>query len=196
MQRIILPSILIIASVLSFIFFTNPTYQDTLALKKTDQAYNEALTNYKSLETIRDGLTAKYNAIPQDNLDRLNHLLPDNVDNIRLIIEIERIASVYGLSLTDVHYDVQTPDASTSTTGTTPATLRSNSTDTFMANKNYGSFDLGFSTQGSYAKFLQFVGDVEHNLRIVDIKEVTFTSTDTNDTYKYEFKIKTYWLKN
>jgi Tfp pilus assembly protein PilO len=193
MQRIILPAILILASVLSFIFFTNPTYQDTLALKKTNQAYNEALTNYKSLETIRDALTAKYNAIPQDNLERLNHLLPDNVDNIRLIIEIERIASVYGLVLTDVHYDVKAQDT---TTGTTPVNPRTASADTFTANKDYGSFDLGFATQGSYSKFLQFVGDVERNLRVVDLKEVTFTSTDTNDTYKYNFKIKTYWLKN
>jgi hypothetical protein len=50
-------------------------------------------------------LTQKYSTIDPVNLDKLTKLLPDNVDNIRLILEIEKIASPYGMILKDVKYE-------------------------------------------------------------------------------------------
>ena len=57
-------------------------------------SYNEALNNSKALEDKRDTLTAKYNTIDPNDLIKLQKLLPDNVDNIRLILEIGQIASL------------------------------------------------------------------------------------------------------
>ena len=59
----------------------------------------------------------------------------------------------------------------------------------------------------TYNNFLNFTKDLENNLRIVDISSVSFSSnsgsttgstlgTATTDSYNYDFKIKTYWLKN
>ena len=59
------------------------------------------------------------------------------------------------------------------------------------------------SIQGSYGNFLNFLHDLETNLRIVDISAITFSSdtfsgsgSTSPDSYKYNFAIKTYWLKN
>ena len=74
--------------------------------------------------------------------------------------------------------------------------------------KDYGVFDLEFSTSGSYDNFINFTKDLEKNLRIVDISSISFSSevssgiggaglkTISSEIYKYDFKIKTYWLKN
>ena len=73
--------------------------------------------------------------------------------------------------------------------------------------KDYGVWNLEFSTMGTYNNFLNFSRDLQSNLRIVDIAAVQFSSTDTrvaplvgklssDEVYKYSFKIKTYWLKN
>jgi hypothetical protein len=74
------------------------------------------------------------------------------------------------------------------------------------ADTNYGTWNLQFSTEGTYSNFLSFVQDLEKNLRIVDISSIEFSSdtgtggvgmsTSSPDTYTYTFKIETYWLKS
>ena len=96
-----MPIILIGIAASLFFMFTNPIYNDISILKTTLASYNEALDNSKALENERDKLTAKYNAINPDDLTKLQKLLPENVDNIRLILEIEQIAAPYGMTLTN-----------------------------------------------------------------------------------------------
>ncbi len=211
MVRFLSPILLLIASVAGFLLFTKPIYDKTLELKENIKSYDEALNNSKALETVRDKLTEKYNSIELDNISKLEKMVPDNVDNIRLILEIEKLATPYGMILRDVKYDtLNTPNANTdgSDKKNVPVTDSENITKKVASstNKNYGIWNLEFTTSGSYSNFLNFVKDLENNLRIVDISSISFTSDNhsnvggTNlqltDTYKYGFKIKTYWLKN
>ena len=117
------------------------------------------------------------------------------MDSIRLILEIEKIASPYGMVLKDTRYnpaekDKDAKDGSSVAGGTAT-----------KSNQNYGTWDLEFSTEGSYQNFLSLLEDLENNLRIVDISSIQFSSESvntkaSNDNYKFNFKIKTYWLKN
>lgn len=197
MFKLFTPIILIAISVGGFLMVVNPMYKELGELKAKATAYDQALTNSKALENERDKLTKKYNAISTDNLDKLSKLLPDNVDNIRLILEIEKVAAPYGMILKDVKYDSTKPTADKN-----GAVQGGDLSKT--SNKDYGSWDLEFTTEGSYNNFLNFVRDLENNLRIVDIYTIQFTSDTalgTNkpplaETYKYAFRIKTYWMKN
>jgi Tfp pilus assembly protein PilO len=166
-------------------------------LRTEVKAYDNALNNSKALESERDKLVTKYNAIDQGNLDKISKMLPDSIDNIRLILEIEKIASPYGMTLKDVKYE----DTKKEEEGTTPIAGTTNE----AINEDYGVWNLEFSTEGSYNNFIKFTKDMEKNLRLVDIASVTFSAADgagsskssiANDVYKYSFKIKTYWLKN
>lgn len=201
MFKFLSPIILVGIAVAGFFMLTNPYYKEVTDLKAQVASYNEALDNSKSLEAERDKLTQQYNSIETNNLIKLKRMLPDSVDNIRLILEIEKLAIPYGMVLKDVKYDTKTQEE------TAAGTLAVKNTKTSIVqedNKDYGSWDLEFSTQGSYFDFLNFVKDIEKNLRIVDITSVEFASTNgtglsTNqptNNYKYTFKIKTYWLKN
>jgi hypothetical protein len=46
------------------------------------------------------------------------------------------------------------------------------------------------------------LSDLEKSLRIADIESISFSAVEApgalqvSDTYKYDLKIKTYWLKN
>lgn len=203
MLRYIVPIILIVIAGAGFILFTNPIFKDISEIKNEIASYNEALNNAKSLENERDKLTKKYNAINPNDLSKLQKFLPDNVDNIRLILEIEKIASPYGMVLKDVKYDVTEKESTIQKQIQSGAVV-----NPLMENedKEYGTLDLEFSTEGKYSSFVDFVKDLESNLRIVDISSIVFSS-DVNlmlgkvkvqplDSYKYDFKIKTYWLKN
>lgn len=196
-MRFLIPSILIILSVISFVVFTDPTYKDIKELKAEAASYNLALDNARSLQETRDELAMKYNSFDPDDIDRVEKLLPDSVDNIRLIIEIEKIAAKYGMILKQVKYD--TFDADDESTGSLKTETKSNA---LMSNKEYGEFELQFSTEGDYTKFLSFLRDIEQSLRVVDITDIGFSSLSdvtttglSSGSYKYDFTVKTYWLK-
>ena len=197
MFRFVIPVILIGVAITGFFVLVNPMYKEVSALKAQAASYNQALDNSKALEDERDKLTKKYSDIDPENLEKLLKLLPDSVDNIRLILEIEKIASPYGMVLKDVKYDTEKKDTSPDGSISPIAQLNND-----LANKDFGAWDLEFSTEGSYPNFLNFMRDLESNLRIVDVSSIQFTAGDTtsknitSENYKYGFKIRTYWLKN
>lgn len=199
MFRYILPTILIGVAIVGFFIITNPLYKEISLAREQVASYNEALDNSKALEAERDKLTQKYNSFDPENLSKLQKLLPDNVDNIRLILEIEKIASPYGMTLKDVKYNTVNKDVTTS------KTMENIQGTENLSHKDYGVWDLGFSTQGTYNNFVSFIKDLENNLRVVDVASIEFSSKTSSsvgfnpsllEAYKYDFKIKTYWLKN
>jgi Tfp pilus assembly protein PilO len=191
-MRFVIPLILIAITVAIFLTFTSPMYGEVGTLRTQAASYNEALSNSNSLEKERDKLTAKFNAIGGENLERLNKMLPDNVDNIRLILEIEKVATPYGMALRDVKYN--TIDKTNTAVMQAGAPVHESG--------DYGVWDLEFATNGSYDNFINFIKDLEKNLRIVDIASIEFSSDSTTaaggiaDSYLYHFHVKTYWLKN
>lgn len=191
-----MPVILVAIALTLFFVFVAPVYSDLSMVRKEIAAYDEALGNSKALKAERDKLTAKYNSFSQEDLDKLQKLLPENVDNIRLILEIEQLASPYGMVLRDVKYST---DTGTVASGANGAGLGRQ-----VPRKDYGTLDLEFTTTGSYGNFLGFIRDLENNLRLVDIAAIDFSSeigvslnkSISYEVYDYHIKIRTYWLKN
>lgn len=204
MFRFVIPTILVGVSIAGFFMLTKPLFSDISKIKSDSVSFSEALDNSKALENGRNILTQKYNAIDPNNISKLQKLLPDNIDNIRLILEIEKLASPYGMVLKDVKYDSTPVNKQNSTTQTGTLPQGSNNLATLDNNKEYGTWVLEFSTTGTYSNFINFIKDLESNLRIVDISSITFSSDTTSglgksqpgDSYTYDIKIKTYWLKN
>lgn len=190
-------------SIAIFVIFTGALYKNIQTLKAEQATYDEALTNSKALENERDKLTAKYSTIDTENLNRIKRLLPDSVDNIRLILEIEKIAAPYGMALKDVQYNVAPVEKDSKSAPGTSIVNNASMKDS-SANKNYGSWDLGFSVTSTYSNFIHFLKDLESNLRLVDVSSIQFSATSVgvggsssvSEVYRYSFNIKTYWLKN
>ena len=196
MTRFIMPIILIAIGVTVFFAFTNPIYNDIGGLRAQVAAFDQALDNSKALYAERDILTEKKNSINPDNLTKIQKLLPNNVDNIRLILEIEQIALPYGMVLRDIKYSVSDAEKEAASAGG----VVQGGGAAEPAFRDYGVWDLEFSTIGTYNNFLNFTRDLESNLRIVDISSIQFSSdtpsAGSSQSYTYNFKIKTYWLKN
>jgi len=174
---------LIGASVAFFIVGVDPIYQEIRGLQKEAEAFNAALSKSRELQEVRDELLAKYNSFSVENLERLEKLLPDNVDNVRLIMDINNIATRYGMSIKSTTISEM---AKTNTSGIVG--------DPGAEQKTYGSIMLSFSVSSPYETFLAFINDLERSLRLVDIKSISFIAGET-DFYQYNVKIETYWLK-
>ncbi|MDO8548468.1 MAG: hypothetical protein Q7R71_02235, partial [bacterium] len=92
MTRLLVPFILIGAALGLFVLYTNPSYQASKATAAEVSAYDDALTKSQELKSVRDQLVSKRNTFSADNVTKLSRVLPDNVDNIRFIIDINNIA--------------------------------------------------------------------------------------------------------
>lgn len=187
-MRYIFLLILIGASIAAFVMFIKPRYDNLQTVKKEVASSNANLTTAAKLKTSREELIAQYNSIPKADLDNLKTLLPDSVDNIRLIIQIDSLATKNGLStLRNVDYK-----------STEEKTAVSASPD--VVKRPYGEFVISFQTVGQYSNFLAFLSDLEQNLRLVDVMAVEFITNDTTGTglasnLTYKVTLKTYWLK-
>ncbi len=184
-MRYIYLIILIVASGLVFSAIIAPKYKQAQSLKKEISTFDVRLSTAEALKVSREDLIAKYNSISKTDLDNIKVLLPDSVDNIRLIIQLDALATKNGLSsLRDVQYDTQKSEQSP---------IQQNAT----VQKPYGEFTMSFSTSGPYKNFLSFISDLEQNLRLVDVSEVKFSQSNPNlvDSLSYNIKLKTYWLK-
>lgn len=180
MTRIILPIILLAAALGLFIMYTNPNFQGIKALAAEQAAYDQALDKAQELRGVRDQLLARRTSFSEEDVEKLSHTLPDNLDSIRLIIDINNIASRYNVSVTNVQL------------GNTQSGGAGSSLATGPSGSALGTVEIGFSINASYDNFLAFQEALEHSLRILDVTRITFSTGGDLNTYSYT--IKTYWL--
>jgi len=120
--------------------------------------------------------------------------LPDHVDNVRLILDLDNLAGRFGLSLQNV--DVSSSESKNTKAQTVGAIGTSN--------QKYDSLTLSFGTRATYKTFVDFLRDLESSLRIVDLvslsiaPETAATPTkgqSSEPQYSYKITLRTYWLK-
>jgi Tfp pilus assembly protein PilO len=185
-MNFITPIILIIISFGVFFAYVNPNYRgvdstnpSVKVLQEEHDQYQRALDNSSNLRAKRNSLQDTAENFNPDDIKRLNELLPDNVDNIKLVIDIKNIAQKNRLVLKNIKLD---NDAS--------ADSKKIGTDT----TKYGTVGVSFAVNSSYDNFQNFIRDLEKSLRLIDIVDLSVTSNDTG-LYDFSVGIKTYWLK-
>jgi hypothetical protein len=197
-MKFLLPiSFILIAGVL-FFTVTDPFFKDVSKLRADVSVYNTALDNSKELQKTLDSLVEKYRNIKQDDKDRLQNFLPNTVNNIKFILEIEHIANLHNMPIKNIKFEAQQASNPTSVNGNI---VINNSADS----KSYGVFPIEFTTEGNYDTFVAFLEDIEKNLRLVDVKSISFTVPPpasgragdlfSPNVYTYTLKVETYWLK-
>lgn len=197
------PISLILTAIVLFFLVINPFYKEIKELKVDVSVYQNALNSANELKNTRDGLLEKYRNIKEEDKARLNSFLPNTVNNIKFILEIERIANLHGMPLKNIKFDDKDlPENKINN----PEESMIIPSDEVIIEKPYGVFPIEFVTEGEYSSFLSFLTDLEFNLRLMDIKEVSFEipdeSTDPTpgviidpNIYNYTVKVDTYWLK-
>src|ERR1051326_1864765 len=90
-----------------FFLYTQPAYDKSGQLQAQISQYDQALQKAAELQQLKQTLLARYNAFDPADIDRLQKLLPDHVDNIRLILDMDAMAAARQMALSNVN--VSTP---------------------------------------------------------------------------------------
>lgn len=173
--------VLLLLSVGLFYTFTNAQYREVKELSGLASEYQSILKNVSQIVELRDSLLATYATIPRVELDRMNKVLPDNIDTVRLALDLDSMAARYGISIKNIQ--------------TTIGKSGSASLIVLPEYENvYETATVAFSFISSYENFMRLLVDIEYNLRIMDIKSITFQTSDSG-LYDYQIIAETYWLK-
>ncbi len=97
MIRFLTPIFIIGLALVSFFYFTTPVLKEIDALKLSRLKLTAALENANKLKDRQAELLDLENAMDQNDLNNLKQFLPNNIDNVRLIIDINNIAKKRGL---------------------------------------------------------------------------------------------------
>ena len=181
MNKFLIPVILIITSIGLFVFQINPNFEEIKVLKEKKLQYDEARNKSRELRIARDNLLERYNSFSKEDLVNLKKLLPDNVDNVRLVMDIDNIASEHGITITSIGIESPSEDG--------------NGQVIIGKTKNYDFVALNFSILASYNDFINFISDLKDSLRLVDMTHVDFNVSEGSNIFRYNLSIKTYWLK-
>ncbi|MCA9352572.1 type 4a pilus biogenesis protein PilO [Patescibacteria group bacterium] len=181
----IISIIVTIISLAAFVLIVQPQYAAIKDMQVRGGQLEGVLDNARKLQSLRDSLLEKRNEIANSDIRRLEKLIPESADNVKLILEFEQIADRYGLSI----------QAASTTKEDESGEQQAQNFD--IESKDYGIITLDFTINGGYAEFISFLKDVEKNLRITDIREFSITPpTGLEADYSFNLTIDTYWLKD
>ena len=180
MSRIV-PVVLILAALGIFFGYVNPTYSGNVAtLREEIRSYDAALKAAEDFRKKEAELLLERNGISQDGLARVESFLPDGVDNVQLILDLNALASRSGISLSD--FDIAAPAAAQG------GTLELESEDAVE------SLDLTVRATGTYGGFKTFLQGAEWSLRPLDLVSLEIQDSQTG-VYTYQMVFRIYWLR-
>ena len=131
--------------------------------------------------------------VDRENLEKM---LPDNIDNVRLIIDTNAVAARHGL----IVKNIKTSASGSADNANSASKINSAPVALVPAGEimpiigSYNTMILSFAVSSSYEAFKAFLTDLESSLRIMDISKITLSVSESS-AYNYDVEIKTYWLK-
>jgi len=191
-MRYVVSVILLLASVATYYFFIQPFSAEVDLLKIKKETLDSSLSQLRELSQLRDELLLRYNSIAAEDLERMQKAMPKTPSEGLLMLEIQKLATQNGLSLKSI--DITESAASASRVGQTVITAE--------AAKPYSSIQSSLQLAGSYEGFRLFLGDIEKNLRIIDVADITFGSGSSRVDegsieagYQFLVRISSYFQK-
>lgn len=185
MNNRVLPFFALLVALGIVFAYIRPTWAITIAeTKEMIASDDEALASASAYAARQSVLAAARDSIDPTDLSRLAVLLPDSVDNVGLILDLNALAARSGLSLSNV-------DVSVAASAPAPA---SSSRSAPAKQGPLGFIDLSLSAVGTYGALQTFLMGVEQSERLLDVQEIFVKGSDTG-VYSYVMKLRIYWLR-
>ena len=179
---------LILISVGLYFAVIDPAYTRVQELSVRSADLTEAVDSAKSFFNTLEDKRARYQAARDDpeRGGRLRELLPDAIDNTRLMLTIEDIGTRNAVSISDVSADAAGMGERLGGTDGVPV----------------GLSRLNFQAEGTYEELFAFLRDLERSIRLVEVEHLTIQppgeevfATSRDPDYQFELSVVTYWLR-
>lgn len=204
MNKNLIATILVIIAVGLYFTITDGMIDDAMGVKSRNDELKKALENAERVIQIRDEVTRKFQSITKQDAANLDRMIPNGVDNIRLIIDLNNLAMQNGITLSGLKAAAvggsgsAQPGRSAGTDGSVQSLPQAGivmpNPTTGLAEPVLDKVSVSFSVRATLAQFKDFQRDMEANMRIMDMTHLTVSATDS-DIYDFSAQYQTYWLR-
>ena len=178
MGRLILSIILIAAAVGIFMIPTTDLLDQAEPIETSRNDFKDALDSAQDIKSQRDKLEDIRNTFSVEDEQSLERFLPDNIDSVRLIVEIKDIVEgKAGLFLEEISVSDKEEELAAA-----------------LEAVGFSSITLSFQVRGDYFSFKDLLNDLERNLRIVDVINLDIGIDEVTGEYTFAVVIRTYWI--
>lgn len=195
------PILILLGALGIFIGYVHPTYTGKVAELSTEiKNYDAALESAKQFKLKEVQLSAERAALSAEQITRLEAFLPDSVDNVQLILDLNSLAARSGVQLSD--FDIKDSDSeSTQSQAGGPVLVAgdasmppSSGALPLSGQKPVDSLEISVTADATYASFRTFLAGVENSLRPLDIVELSLKDAESG-IYTYQITFRLYWLR-
>jgi Tfp pilus assembly protein PilO len=182
MSKVIAPFLLLVASIGLIFSYVQPAWETLNTFQELELRLENAVRQTEQMLSTLTTLQNKYESFPPEEVRRLNQLLPDDVDAVRLIIDIDTIAEEHGLTIDNFAVPY---------INTKELTTEENVVESAV---------MSISAKGSYASFKDFLFDIESSLTLLDVVNLNVHSgvpdyITGGIVPSYKIDLQTYWFK-
>lgn len=186
-----LPVILICLSIGIFFLYISPTYKNgIIPLKDEIQKSDSALAAAADFNAKQAQIATERAAIPSDAVEKLQKYLPDGVDNVQMILDLNALAARSGVTLSRFGIKENSQVTSDGAIDTSGSGLMGSQ----QKAKGTDSLDISVTATGTYTAFRTFLFGIEHSLRPLDVTQIIINDSKTG-VYTYDMTLRIYWLR-
>ena len=214
------PILLILIAVGLYFFYIDPMYNEEISQKeKVKEQYIEAVETTKQLALVLGRHVDTYNSFTDEDLERLDQVVPESIDPLRLIVDVNAVARGQGLKLENITVGATSsgqeeqgpsnnPGGAAFTEGGAAGEFAPVDFDTAIVDPTLDITTLSFSVSATYEEFLDLLAAFERSLRIFDIVSVEIGGSEggsdggeeqviieSEDVLDFSVELQTYSLK-
>lgn len=193
MARLI-PFIALTIAIAAFFLYIRPTFTGPIhETREQIKSYDNALAAADRFQMKEAQLAQAKSQIPVESLARLSEFLPDGVDNVQLILDMDALAARSGVTLSD--FDVKNTDGTSGEEGASGSSSPQSTPGlALISSSPVDSINLTFKATGTYGAFRTFLGGIENSLRPLDVVSLDVDDSATG-VYTYAVTVRIYWLR-
>lgn len=190
MPRLFISLILFFTAAVIGLFYLGPEWRTFRILRQRLENLTATSVELDVLVQNRDELISKINTIPQTDLSRIEKAVPQGPHGAEFLVLLEGLAVRHGLVLKRVDLAGIEKAREAAQNQPRPSGLLA---ETATASGDIKELPANLNVAGSYEKLKAFLEDLELNLRLIDIEELSFTAPSKADIFDFSLKLKTYY---
>lgn len=170
------------------LFYLKPEWQKFQTLRQENKELQQTSAEFDSLTERRDALIEEVNAISKEQRNLIGQALPKGPAAADFLVGLEALTKKRAIALRRVDLastiEVKGKSGQPQTVGAVAA----------LPNKEaIFEFPISLSVSSSYESFKEFLHDLEKNLRLIDIQEISFFAPPKGQLFDFNLRLKTYY---
>ncbi|MEX1026809.1 MAG: hypothetical protein WD049_02205 [Candidatus Paceibacterota bacterium] len=181
MKPIIALATLIAAGIAGYLYVW-PAYGQMEVVAEELAEYDRALEKIEEFKSLRDTYVSEYNSLPDEQVRRMETLLPNETNELQLLMNIDVFAGEFGIDVTEI--EIAEPPRNSAAAEQNDRTVKPTR--------------VVVRFEDDYETLAAFLEGLESRLRLLDVVAIDIDTTRSfrgGDGYSYTLTLLTYALQ-